>query len=294
MKDITVIVPLGKKSEFAALHSLNKNKKDINVIIERGPNPSINRNKGAKKAKTKFIAFINGHTILSDSWIKEVRTFFKKYPEIDVVGGPHLSHKDENAFAKASGYAFTSMFGAAGVASRYRQDKLNLNADDNQLTSANLICRSKVLKKVQFDKNIYPGEDPKFVADSRKAGFKVAYAPRITVFNKRRHSLSSLAKQIFNYGITHPQKETFLETLKKPYFLPPSVFVLYLMLLTFLTLLSPLFLLPLALYFVLIPFFSIYHGLKNKDIAAIFILPLIFATIHITYGLGFIIGTFKK
>jgi GT2 family glycosyltransferase len=249
------------------------------------------RNKGIDKAKTSLVAFINGHTILSDNWKEEVDKFFKEHPEIDIVGGPQHNWFRDNMFARETGYALSTRFGAGGASSRYGGENLIMNADETHLTSANMICRKKVFDKVMFDENLYPGEDPKFISDAKKAGFRVAYSPDIIVYNKRRETPSSLIRQIFDYGRMRPRKEGLVETITKhPSFIIPSLFVLYLIFLPLFLLINILFLhneyaililSPLILYAILNLFFS-------------FVNPLLFAIfpmIHVSYGLGFLYGT---
>jgi glycosyltransferase involved in cell wall biosynthesis len=292
MKDLTIIIPAGEKTKIEAEKFIDK--KEVVLIIERGKNPSKNRNRGVIKSKTKFVAFINAHTFLNKTWVNEVTNFFKAHPEIDIVGGPQLTSKDENLFGKASGYALSSKFGTANVSFRYKQNKLNLNADETMLTSANLICKKNIFKKIKFDETIYPGEDPKFIEDAKKAELNVAYSPEIIVYNLRRPSPPLLFKQVFNYGITRPQKESLIQTLKKPYFLIPSLLVLYLITLPSLILISKFMILPLLAYFFLDILFSFYESIKNKDVFSTLLLMLTFPIIHLSYGLGFLYGSLKK
>ncbi|MCU0642377.1 MAG: glycosyltransferase [archaeon] len=293
-KQITIVIPLDPAKEIDPYKELNIKKEQAEVIIIKGKNPSKNRNIGIKKAKTPIVAFINAHSVLSDNWVEEILSFFSEHKEIDIVGGPQHNYSGDPFFARASGYAMGSIFGAGGVAKRYELKRLNLNADETSITSANLACRREVFKRVVFDETIYPGEDPKFIADAKKAGFRVASSPKIINFNKRRANLSGLARQVFNYGRTRPRKESFFDTLKHPFFLVPSAFIAYLLLLLPLYLIHSLFLAPLALYLILNILFSLLLGVKNKNLLSIFILPLIFTTIHISYGLGFIVGMFGK
>ncbi|MBX4212390.1 glycosyltransferase [Candidatus Pacearchaeota archaeon] len=291
MSKITVVIPLAPKVKIESLPSIKKQKKRLSLIIKEGNNPSSNRNKGAEKARTPYIAFINSHTILSQEWSEKVESFFKNHPEVDIVGGPHLSMKGDSKFAQISSYALSSIFGVSAVRYRYKKGAPSFDVDETSLTSANLICRKEVLKKIKFDEKIYPGEDPKFITDAKAAGFRVAYDPEIVVYNRRRSNLSALAKQIFNYGKTRPRKESLLQTIKKPYFLVPSLFVIYLILLPFLAISSPILTFPLIAYIVLSLLFSLYYSLKNKNPLAFVILPVIFLAIHLSYGIGFIYGT---
>ena len=291
---ISAVIPVGLENNLDILNSLKGNQKEINLIIERGTNPSANRNNGIKKAKTEFVAFLNAHTLLTDDWAKEVKKFFKEYPEIDIVGGPQLTSKKDPIFEKASGYALSSIFGAAEVRVRYKIKDLNLHANEKHLTSANLICRKKVFNKVLFDENLWPGEDPKFIDDAIKSGFRVAYSPTIKVYQKRRKNVAELSKQIFNYGLVRTKKEKFVETLKKPLFLVPSIFLAYLAFLPTLLIFSLAFLFPLLIYLFLNICFSLFESIKNKDLSALFLMPFLFFIVHLSYGLGFISGLIRK
>lgn len=294
MEKITVIVPLGEGREFDVSESLNKQKDKLRHIIEVGPNTSENRNKGIKKARTELVAFVNGQTVLRDDWAEKVEDFFSRYPEIDILGGPQLNYEKDNFFAKTSGYALSSVFGAGGIAKRYKISMLDLDADESKITSANLICRKKVFQKVKFDESLYPGEDPKFISDAKKVGFNVAYSPSIVVYHRRRKNMKGLIKQVFNYGKTRPKKEKFRETLKRPYFIVPSLFLIYLMLLPTFLLINFLFILILFFYLVLNLLFSFYESIKNKNLNAFFILPVVFLSIHLSYGTGFLYGLLIK
>lgn len=288
-KQITLVVPLAPNAPAEFLKTVPKN---IEVIVERGSNPSANRNRGIKKAKTPFVAFVNGHTLLSADWAEKALNFFNKHPGIDIVGGPELNSEEDNFFGRISGYALASPFGSGGIWKRYGGAKLNLDASETDLTSANLMCRKSVFKKVCFNEALYPGEDPRFIADAKSAGFKVAYYPDMKVANKRRSNLPALIKQVFRYGKVRPQKEPFSHTLQRPFFLIPSVFLLYIISLLFF---NPFwYTIPASLYLVLLVVFTLYLSIRNLEPLALFLLPVIFPAIHLSYGLGLLYGLFTK
>lgn len=294
MTKITAIIPLAPNKNPEILESAEKLKNNLKIIIEEGTNTSKNRNLGIKKARTDLIAFLDAHTILPENWPEEVEKFFINYPEIDIVGGPQLTSKEEPLFVRTSGYALSSIFGSANLQSRYKPKRINLNADERHLTSANLICKRAIFKKIKFDESIYPGEDPKFISDALKAGFRIAYSPNIFVYHKRRANFKSLIKQIFSYGRTRPKKEPLLETLKSPFFLIPSIFLIYLSFLPTLLAINILTLTPLIIYLALNIYFSIYQSISNKNFKALFPLPFIYLAIHLSYGAGFIYGLIKN
>jgi len=295
--NFSIIIPIAPGREIPVIKSiknLDYPSSEVQTIVISGDNPPKNRNQGIVKAKANFVGFVNGHSALKSDWISQALLFFKKNPKIDIVGGPQLTSKDEKLFGRASGFALSSRFGSGAIYKRYQPSTENLRADETMITSANLICRKSVFNKIKFDETIYPGEDPKFIEDALKAGLKVAYSPHIQVYNFRRTTLGGLSKQIFNYGRTRPQKEKLSKTLKKPFFLIPSLFVLYLVALSWLLRLNLLFIIPLYAYLILIIVFSFLGSLKNKNILYFFLLPIIFINIHLSYGLGFIVGILKN
>jgi len=296
----SLVIPVAPYRNAEILRSINDLdflKKDYEIIIEKGLNASKNRNEGFEKSKGKIIVFLDDDAVVDKNLLKNAEKFFKKYSNIDIVGGPQLTPLDEKGFAKVSGYALSSKFGGWNTSNRYEKKKLNLDADETYLTSAIMFCKREVMKKIKFDENLWPGEDPKFVADCKRAGFKIAYSPDLIIYHRRRPTIKGLIKQIFNYGKVGPLKESFRETIKKPFFLVPSLFVLYIFFFCVISLigLSNSFLFfPLFVYFLLDCDFSIYEGVKNRNASSIFLLMIIFPLIHLSYGIGRIFGYFKK
>ena len=277
------------------------------VIVVKGKNPSENRNKGAETAKGDIIAFLDDDAKLPKDYLIKAKEFFDDHHSIDAVGGPQLTPEDDGLFAKISGYALASRFGAWDRSNRYFQDKLNLDAHEKDITSANLLCRRKVIENVKFHPKFFPGEDPRFIIDAKRKGYRVAYSPDIIVYHRRRRNLDQLMKQIFNYGKVRTRIDSFLNTLKSPIFFIPSIFSLYVLSLFLLFSLVPfiglykgavglidpvLLLYPLFLYFIIALSFSIYEGVKNNCIVTVLSLPFIYLMIHVSYGAGLMYGYF--
>lgn len=296
----SLIIPVAPERNAEIINSINKldyDKNRIEIIVERGRNPSENRNNGVKKAKNEVLVFLDDDAVIDSDYLNNIEKFLEKNKDIDIVGGPQLTPKDEKGFAKISGYALSSKFGSWKISDRYCKNGELLNADETCITSANLVCKKKVFNKIEFDLNLFPGEDPKFISDAKKNGFKIAYSPEIIVYHRRRASVNGMIKQIFNYGKVRPLKEKFSETLKMPFFFIPSLFLIYLILLIVLMVMkySRFFVfLPFILYVILALIFSVHDSFKNKDYKAVIFLPFIYLIIHVSYGAGMIYGYFKK
>jgi len=315
----SLVVPLAPDRNAPIIESIKEMdypKSEFHVVVVKGLNPSENRNKGAAKSNGEIIAFLDDDALVKKNYLQKAEEFFNKHPEIDIVGGPQLSPEDDGRFAKISGYGLMSKFGAWSVAHRYSLRDENLDADESMLTSANMLCRKSVMNKIKWDTKFFPGEDPKFIEDAKKAGLKIAYSPDIIVYHKRRPTVRLFMKQMFNYGKTRPFKESFFQTMKMPFFLVPSAFAAYLFLLLLLIgtnfaltgnvfssnillinnvpLFSKIYVIPLAVYIVLAFLFAVNDSVKNKHFNAVFFLPFIYFLIHISYGYGMIWGYVKK
>ena len=299
MVEISVVIPLAPERNAEIIEHLKKQefpRKNFEIIVEVGKNPSVNRNKGVKKAKGKIIVFADDDALVEKDYLKNVKHFFDKYKDIDIVGGPQLTPSSDRGFAKISGYALSSEFGGFGVNKRYKQGEINFNAGETEITSANLSCRKQVLDKVKFDTNLFPGEDPEFISQAKQAGFKVAYFPEIVVYHRRRANIAGLIKQISSYGKTRAERN-LKETVKRPYFLVPSLFLLYGIFLLGVLLLGRLNLALISLlllYIALDLLFSLFQAIKNKEPGTFFVLLLVYPVIHYSYGWGFIHGVLKR
>lgn len=310
----SIVIPVAPGRNIEVLESISKldfPKNKYEVIVERGNNTSDNRNRGVKKAKGAIIVFLDDDAQINPDFLRVLQDFFSEH-NADIVGGPQLTPPNDKGFARISGYALSSIFGSATASSRYKSNKLILDADERYLTSANLSVKKKIFDKVLFDPLLWPGEDTKFISDVRKKGFRVAYSPNIIIFHRRRPSIGSLAKQVFNYGKVRPLKEKFSETLKMPFFLVPAIFSLYLIFLFLIIITYPYILgnvisankhltgfatflfIPLLAYLLLDIIFSFYESFNNLDLRGIFFLPFIFPLIHISYGFGILYGFLKK
>jgi len=309
----TIVIAVAPERDAEIIDSIKKldyPKNRFHVVIVEGRNPSENRNKGALRALGDYIIFLDDDAKIKEDYLKNVDRFFSRHSDIDIVGGPQLTPEDDKGFAKVSGYALSSYFGAWKISQRYSCNEENCDVDETVLTSANLICHRDVMKKVKFDHKLFPGEDPKFISDAKKLGFKVAYNPEIIIYHRRRASVKALAKQVFNYGKVRPQKESFTETLKMPFFLVPSAFLIYLVLLIGSILINPSltgnivgvsvnklgfwWFVPLIFYIILVLLFSIYDSFKNNDLKSFLFLIPIYPMIHLSYGYGMIYGYWKK
>lgn len=293
----SLIIPIAPWRNPEILKSIDKldyPNKNFEVIVEKGKNPSENRNKGIKKSKGDILIFLDDDATINKDYLNKIESFFKEHKEIDIVGGPQLTPKEDNFFARISGIVLTSNFGAFKVNRRYKKGKIVLDVDETFLTSANLCIKKEVFNKIDgFDVSLYPGEDPELLSRAKTTGLKLAYSPEIIIYHKRRPNFSSFCKQIFKYGFVRPKKNKISRGTPL-LFTIPMFFAIYFMFIPVLTLINFLFFIPFFAYVFLALIFSLYDSITNKTLTGFFILPFLYLFTHLSYGIGMLAGYFNR
>ena len=268
--------------------------KKIRIIPSGKVSPAIKRDMGAKEAKGKYLAFIDDDAYPEKNWLKTADSIFKE-EKVEIIGGPAITPKNNTLFQKASGLFFETLFGGGGMDYRYKPVKKSFCVDD--YPTVNLITSKKAFFDVNgFDNEFWPGEDTKFCLDLTKKGYKIIYSPKLIVYHHRRKSIISHLKQVGNYGQHRGYfAKKFPETsLRLTYFIP-SLFLLGNLALLILSFFSPLilklYLILLAIYFVLVTI-DVFVRTKNLIIGLLTIFT-VFLT-HLFYGLMFIKGILSK
>ena len=286
---VIAVAPNRDAEVLSSLKNVDYPKKNYEVIVVKGLNPSENRNNGVKKAKGDIIAFIDDDAIVHNDILKNAERFFNKYKNMDIIGGPQLTPKSDKWFARISGYALESYFGTNKMSKRYKIGKPDFDADENSLTSANCFVRKNVFKKIDgFNVKLFPGEDPEFFARTKKNGFKIAYVPDIVIYHRRRATLLKFMEQFFKYGYFRLKKEREMKTRPGILFFMPSFFIIHLLMLPILAAMNKIFLAPLMIYILADLIVSLHIGIKKIDLPAMILLPFIFLLLHLSYGFGMI------
>ncbi len=275
---------------------LSKKYANVRYVADKS-RPSAARNLGIKLAGGDVVIFFDNDSVAQPNYLGTLLNFINEHNEIDIVGGPQTNSEEGGFFARAGGATLTSFFGTFTMSSRYKKTKLNLDADEFSLTTANVAIRKKVFEKIApFNTNIYPGEDPELFARAKNNGFKIAFNPELAVTHGRRPTLKAFCKMFFVYGRTRVIKEQATPTPfpKNILFAFPSLFLISLFVLPLLAYFTKLFLLPLAVYALAAVSFSVEAAAYNRVLLALPILPFLFFCVHVCYGAGYLVGLTKK
>lgn len=257
-------------------------------IIETGKvKPSFKRNLGMKKAKGKFLAFIDSDAYPRKDWLRKAIKYFDN-EEVGIVGGPNLTPKEANFMERASGYALSNFLASGAAHIRY---KIKKNRYVKELPSCNYISRKEISPK--YDVGFLTAEDSKFCFDVAKKGYKVLYAGDVIVYHHRRDTFRGHVKQMFIYGrdIAWLSKQEF--SIDKSYYSLLSLFVIcasvLLVLFFFSQTVRLIFFILASIYTFLILVTSIHENIRMT----LSVIGTVITT-HFAYGFGWLYGILNK
>jgi len=288
----SVIIPIrphqGEAPVLKSLKKMDYPQEKYEIITEEGPNPSLNRNKGIKRARGEILAFVDDDCLVDAYWLKNAERFMKKH-KVDALGGPQLTPATDSLLSKASGHVLASFFGSYKMSKRYKRAEEDLNADELSLTSANLFVKREVFSEIDpFNSHLYPNEETELLSRMRENHFKIAYSPEVVIYHKRRPTFSAFFKQCMGYGVGRGRQDIIEGKHLRMFILIPIGFLLYLISLPFLTNINPLSLTLLAIYGSLNLSFSTLISVRNRDLRLLPLVFLLFFIVHLAYPLGIV------
>jgi succinoglycan biosynthesis protein ExoA len=247
--------------------------------------PSAAWNVGIKKARGSMVAVVSAHCHLAPDFISRCVHLLLEEQNVDCVGGP-LTNVGETFEAQAIALAMSFPFGVGDSYFRYARRERYVD------TIAFAVYRRAVFDRVGlFDETLAVNEDYDLNYRLRKAGGKILLTPQARSFYYTRTTLPRLWSQYFRYGFwkvqmlrKHPRSVRVRQ-------LVPPLFVLTLLLSGALSAISNLaawvFALVVASYLSLALAFSFSIAARNGW-RYLPILPVIFACLHLSWGLGFL------
>jgi succinoglycan biosynthesis protein ExoA len=267
---------------LAATHPLA----EIQILDNPGKIVPNGMNIALRRAKGEIIIRIDGHTLIASDYVHECVETLKR-TNADNVGGK-MNATGSNPFGRAVALATSTPFGIGG--GHFHYSDIEEFVDTVYMGA----WPRRVFEKIGlFDEELIRDQDDEFNYRLLSAGGKILLNPAIKSEYAVRSSPRGLWKQYFQYGfwkVRVLQKHTRQMRLRQ--FIPP-VFVLTLIATSLLALLIPVGWIVLALvsgsYLLANLTASLITGTK-KGWKYLQYLPLTFSILHISYGLGFLMG----
>jgi len=272
-----------------AAQNLAYPKSHFEIIVARGKQPSVQRNRAVKEAKGSLIYFLDDDSEpYKENLIRGVELFMDE--QVQVVGGPNLVPPDSNLLERSFGDAMGSWLAFGPSCARYRKVGKTRSSSEKELILCNMMFRKTAFEKHGgFDEALYPNEENALMDAIAGDGGKLMYDPEFVVNRRPRQSLCAFAKMLMNYGRGRAEQFRLHPTIgSAPNFVPP-IFLLYLLAAPFLPLWG---LWPLAAYAAVVILqvlaIDLVFPLSLPRLA-----PLILLS-HVFYGAGFWKGLFTQ
>ena len=209
----------------------------------------------------------------------------------NIVGGHRISIADnENRWQKLLLVAEESLFGS-GVA-KYRRD----NKKEYVKTLAHAMYRKEVFDKVgKYNESLARTEDNEMHYRMSKAGYKFLLSPDIVSYHCARNSLKGMIKQKYGNGKWIGITMYYCPKCFSIYHFVPFLFVMAIIISTIIACCEmPLFIELLGIAYAMFNLLNlVVISINNGFHIEYLLLPLIFGGLHISYGVGTIVGLVK-
>lgn len=281
--DKTKEIILGYQQKHSLIRLLDNPKKIVPYAL----------NKGIEEAEGNIIMRIDAHCIYPSNYVSILSSELDRL-EADNAGCPIITlPARETSVCRAIASVMSHKFGVGASTFRVGTDKT---------TKADTVpfgCfRKNIFDRIGFfDTELVRNQDDEFNGRIIKNGGTIYLIPSISLDYYARDTIGKMAKMFYQYGLFKPlvNKKLGSPATIRQFF--PLLFVLGLIVGGALSLFSPyvaiLYISVIILYFLLALMFSIREAKDKKDWKLMLIMPFTFFAIHVSYGLGYLVGLFK-
>ena len=241
-------------------------------------------NKAYAMSSGKYIAFIGTHADYPKDYFS-IGVQILKNDESDVVGGP-LNQVGKTSIGKSIAYCMSSKFGVGDTEFRTSRGRRFVQS------VAFAVYKRMVFEKAGvMDEKLIRNQDDEFHYRLKQHGFRILMVPEMECTYYVRESLESLAKQYFQYGLYKPLVLNKIRSGIKIRHLVPAFFVLYLLFIPVLIYFFGL----ISLNFLILYLCASFYFSFNNSLSPVqkFYCVIIYALLHISYGIGFVTGIKK-
>lgn len=291
LNDIEIIIADGMSSDNTRTIIEEYQQKYESIFLVDNPNGIVSTgfNIALLRSKGDFIIRVDGHTVIAKDYVRKCVDTLER-TNADNVGGCMTAIGETN-FGKVAALATSNPFGVGNSKFHY-----STNEEDVDSVYMGAWPRHVFERIGMFDEELVRDQDDEFNYRLRELGGRIVLNPEIKSLYRSRTSLKLLWKQYFQYGywkVRVLQKHTYQMSLRQ--FIPP-LFVLGLIA-------------SIAISFIINWGWGVLVGYTGLYLAAnlaasmitayrkrdnfSFLLPIAFATVHLSYGLGFLVGLIK-
>jgi glycosyltransferase involved in cell wall biosynthesis len=279
--EIEIILALGPSKDNTNQIARDLAAADKRIKLVNNPTGQTAKGLNLAIAQSSFeiICRIDGHSEISNSYLKTAVSIMQEKGAVNVGG---LMYADgQSGLQRTIAQAMRSKLGVG--ASKFHTGG---TAGPSDTVYLGTFKKSAILAAGGFDERYIRAQDWELNHRMRAQGGLIWFDPRLVVTYRPRKSLTKLAKQYFQYGRwrrvisrQHPKTTNFR------YLAPPVALVINLLSVLFGVLVTEAFFLPVLIYMTLI---IIGGAIIGKKFADKLLMPIVFATMHLSWGTGFI------
>ena len=279
--EIEIILALGPSKDNTNQIARNLAAADKRIKLVNNPTGQTAKGLNLAIAESSFeiICRIDGHSEISNSYLKTAVSIMQEKGAVNVGG---LMHADgHSGLQRTIAQAMRSKLGVG--ASKFHTGG---KAGPSDTVYLGTFKKSAILAAGGFDERYIRAQDWELNHRMRAQGGLIWFDPRLVVTYRPRKSLSKLAKQYFQYGRwrrvisrQHPKTTNFR------YLAPPVALVINLLSVVFGVLVAEIFFAPVLIYITILIIGGLIIGRKFADKL---LMPIVFATMHLSWGAGFI------
>jgi len=297
---VTIIVPTKpgqtEIKSVEAARRLDYPREKLEVIIVRGKQPAIQRNRALREASGEIIYFLDDDSQPTPDALRRAVEHFRD-PAVQMVGGPNLCPPEAPFLEQVFAVVLGSWIAFGPSRARYDRVGKVRATSEKELILCNLLARrSTMLELGGFDESLYPNEENALMDELQKRGGKLIYDPDLVTYRRPRATPRAFCKMLMTYGRGRAEQFRLHPTPGSAMNLVPPLFVLYLLSIPFWAWLGWLHLtcvwFPLTAYAVALIAQTVINCVRNV-VRGCCAFPLLFAT-HLFYGLGFWRGMFSR
>lgn len=258
----------------------------LQYYFKKNSGPGLSRNYGAERAQGDYFIFLDSDCVLPPGYVKAVRQFLTRKPQVEAFGGPDRARRDFTPIQKAINYSMTAFLTTGGIRGGGKRMEKFHPRSFNMGLSRRAYDLSGGFSGLRF------GEDIDLSIRIHQLDIPTALIPEAFVYHKRRTHFRQFFKQIYNSGIArinlhkrHPG------TLKSVHFFPAFFTLGWILALLLLFLGQPE---GLYLYLIYAAAIFIHASLENKSLK-VGLLSVASSFIQLSaYGWGFIYSFWRR
>jgi len=279
--DIEIILALGPSTDKTTLiaEKLSAADKRIKLVNNPSGQTATGLNLAIKKSSYEILCRIDGHSEISSTYIKTAVEIINNQGAVNVGG--MMFADSEKGLQRTIAQAMRSKLGVGS--SKFHTGG---SAGESETVYLGTFKKLAVLAVGGFDERYIRAQDWELNYRLRKNGGLIWFDPRLVVTYRPRNTFRKLAKQYFQYGrwrrvITRQHQNTT----NFRYLAPPIAVLIILLSVFFAVLLDPVLITPVIIYFASLIAGGIFIGKKITDKL---LMPFVLATMHLSWGIGFI------